>query len=92
MDSKIIQQCFGNRLRAIRKHRNLIQEEIAEKVSFHFIYIGQEELELRNVTLQTIAKLHTADEEYYLTAQYLVQIASRAKELFAGHPSPVAFV
>ena len=25
-----------------------------------------------------------ADEEYYLTAQYLVQIASRAKELFAG--------
>jgi len=25
-----------------------------------------------------------ADEEYYLTAQYLVQIVSRAKELFAG--------
>ena len=25
-----------------------------------------------------------ADEEYYLTAQYLVQIASRAKELFAS--------
>ena len=31
-----------------------------------------------------LAKLHMADEEYYLTAQYLVQIASRAKELFAG--------
>ena len=31
-----------------------------------------------------LTKLQMADEEYYLTAQYLVQIASRAKELFAG--------
>lgn len=29
-----------------------------------------------------LANLQNADEEYYLTAQYLVEIASRAKELF----------
>lgn len=29
-----------------------------------------------------MSKLHTADEEYYLTAQHLIEMASRAKELF----------
>jgi DNA invertase Pin-like site-specific DNA recombinase len=29
-----------------------------------------------------IAKLHTADEEYYLTAEYILKLASKASELF----------
>jgi len=29
-----------------------------------------------------IAKLHFADEEYYLTSEYLLKLASRASELF----------
>jgi hypothetical protein len=29
-----------------------------------------------------IAKLHVADEEYYLTSEYLLKVASHAKELF----------
>lgn len=29
-----------------------------------------------------ITKLHTADEEYYLTAEYILKLASKASELF----------
>jgi len=29
-----------------------------------------------------IAKLHTADEEYYLTAEYILKLATHASELF----------
>ena len=29
-----------------------------------------------------MAKLHSADKNYYLTAEYLLKLASKAKELF----------
>ena len=31
-----------------------------------------------------IAKLHFADEEYYLASEYIIKLASRASGLFAG--------
>ena len=31
-----------------------------------------------------MSKLHFADEEYYLTSEYLLKLASKASELFEG--------
>ncbi len=48
-------------------------------------FYGEKRKEYRDkqkVINDKIAKLHVADEEYYLTSEYLLKLASRAKELF----------
>lgn len=47
----------GERIRSIRKDRNLSQEELAERSEIHSNYIGQVERGEKNLTLETLEKI-----------------------------------
>ncbi len=51
---------FGKHLRKLRKEKKLTQEELADKASMHFTYIGQIERGLRNPSLVNLQKLAKA--------------------------------
>ena len=55
-----IQKRFGNRLRQLRKQKDLSQEQLAEKANLHRTYISDIERGARNVSLQNIEKLAKA--------------------------------
>ena len=48
---------FGNRVRAIRKEKNLSQEDLAFKSDLHRTYIGMIERAEKNITLINIEKI-----------------------------------
>lgn len=56
----IILKKFGKRIRALRKERNLSQEELAAKANLHRTYIGMIERAEKNITLSNIGKLASA--------------------------------
>lgn len=60
-DSDIIKK-FGNRVRDLRKQRNLSQEDLAEKAGLHRTYIGMIERGEKNITLINIEKIANALE------------------------------
>jgi transcriptional regulator with XRE-family HTH domain len=51
---------LGLRIRAIRKSRNLSQEQLAELCNLHPTYIGQLERGEKNATLESICKISNA--------------------------------
>ena len=53
---------FGERVREIRKKRELSQEELAHKADLHRTYIGMIERAEKNITLINIEKIANALE------------------------------
>lgn len=53
---------FGERVRELRKEKNLSQEQLAFKANLHRTYIGMIERAERNVTLLNIEKIANALE------------------------------
>ena len=51
---------FGNRVRQLRKAKNISQEKLAEKAGLHRTYIGMIERAEKNITLLNIEKLALA--------------------------------
>lgn len=55
METKTIQQGFSDRVRELRKARNLSQKELAFRAGIHRNYLGGIERGERNPSLKTIA-------------------------------------
>ena len=53
---------FGNRVRGLRKLKNLSQEELAFRADVHRTYIGMIERAEKNITLLNIEKIANALE------------------------------
>jgi len=53
---------FGERVRTLRKEKNLSQEELAFKADLHRTYIGMIERAEKNITLLNIEKIAKALE------------------------------
>jgi transcriptional regulator with XRE-family HTH domain len=53
---------FGNRVRELRKLKNLSQEELAFRANVHRTYIGMIERAEKNITLLNIEKMANALE------------------------------
>jgi transcriptional regulator with XRE-family HTH domain len=51
---------FGNRVKELRKERNISQEELAHRANLHRTYIGMIERAEKNVTLLNIEKIAKA--------------------------------
>lgn len=51
---------FGNRIRKLRKDKNLSQEELSFKANLHRTYIGMIERGEKNITLLNIEKIAKA--------------------------------
>ena len=51
---------FGNKIRKLRKDRNLSQEELSFKANLHRTYIGMIERGEKNITLLNIEKIAKA--------------------------------
>ncbi len=62
MDSGNILITFGNKVREIRKDKNISQEELAFKANLHRTYIGMIERAEKNITLINIEKIAKALE------------------------------
>jgi ribosome-binding protein aMBF1 (putative translation factor) len=60
-ESEIVQN-FGERVRQLRKQKNLSQEELAHKADLHRTYIGMIERAEKNITLLNIEKIAKALE------------------------------
>ena len=58
--SKAILTQFGERLRLLRKERNLSQEKLGMKSELHRTYIGMIERGEKNITLVNLQKLAIA--------------------------------
>jgi transcriptional regulator with XRE-family HTH domain len=56
----VIQQRFGKRVRQLRLKKGWTQEELADRTSRHWTYIGGIERGERNVTLEVIADIARA--------------------------------
>jgi len=55
-----ILKVFGQNVRAIRKNKNISQEELAFKAEMHRTYIGMIERAEKNITLLNIEKIAKA--------------------------------
>ena len=53
---------FGDKIRKIRKEKDLSQEELAHKADLHRTYIGMIERAEKNITLVNIEKIANALE------------------------------
>ena len=60
MESREILLKFGQRVRMLRKERNLSQEELSYKADLHRTYIGMIERAEKNITLINIEKIAKA--------------------------------
>lgn len=57
-----IAKAVGQRIRELRKARELSQEALGEKGGFHYSYIGQIERGEKNIALSNLAKIAEALE------------------------------
>lgn len=57
-----ILKIFGERVRQLRKQKNISQEELAHKADLHRTYIGMIERAEKNITLLNIEKIANALE------------------------------
>lgn len=62
MESREILIKFGQRVRQLRKEKNLSQEELSFKSDLHRTYIGMIERAEKNITLVNIEKIANALE------------------------------
>lgn len=51
---------FGDKVRYLRKQKNLSQEDLADKASLHRTYIGMIERAEKNITLINVEKIANA--------------------------------
>ncbi|OWR14481.1 helix-turn-helix domain-containing protein [Chryseobacterium sp. VAUSW3] len=61
-DTKKILIDFGNKVRQLRKIKNISQEELAHKADLHRTYIGMIERAEKNITLINVQKMANALE------------------------------
>lgn len=61
LNSEILKK-FGERVRELRKQRDISQEELAHRADLHRTYIGMIERAEKNVTLLNIEKIANALE------------------------------
>ena len=61
IDSEIL-KIFGERVRQIRKVKDITQEELADRADLHRTYIGMIERAEKNITLLNIEKIANALE------------------------------
>jgi transcriptional regulator with XRE-family HTH domain len=54
--SKILQR-YGDRIRELRKQKNLTQEKLAEKASLHYTYIGTVERGEKNISMKNVERV-----------------------------------
>lgn len=54
--SKVLQR-FGQRVRELRKEKDLTQEQLADKARLHYTYIGVVERGEKNISLKNIEKV-----------------------------------
>lgn len=52
-----LQRVLGDNLRAIRLHRQVSQEQFAERLGFHRTYLGALERGERNLSLRSVERL-----------------------------------
>ncbi|QDP39319.1 helix-turn-helix domain-containing protein [Radiobacillus deserti] len=57
MPNKALASVIGERLRTLRKERNLSQEDLANISSLHPTYVGQLERGEKNATIETLEKV-----------------------------------
>lgn len=62
MDNKKVLISFGEKVRLLRKERNLSQEELSFRANLHRTYIGMIERAEKNITLINIEKIANALE------------------------------
>ena len=60
--NKRLLELFGNRVRELRKDKNLSQEQLSFKADLHRTYIGMIERAEKNITLVNIEKIAKALE------------------------------
>lgn len=60
MSSRNIKKIFGEKIKLVRKQKDLTQEELADKAGLHPTYIGQIERGKRNPSLENIYKIQKA--------------------------------
>jgi transcriptional regulator with XRE-family HTH domain len=60
MDNKKMLIKFGEKVRSLRKERNLSQEELSFRAELHRTYIGMIERAEKNITLINIEKIAKA--------------------------------
>lgn len=60
-DSEILKK-FGDRVRLLRKQKDISQEELAHRADLHRTYIGMIERAEKNITLMNIEKIAIALE------------------------------
>ena len=60
MESREILIKFGQRVRQLRKEKNLSQEDLSYKADLHRTYIGMIERAEKNITLANIEKIANA--------------------------------
>lgn len=60
MERREILLKFGNRVRELRKEKNLSQEDLSYKADLHRTYIGMIERAEKNITLANIEKIANA--------------------------------
>lgn len=60
-DSEILKK-FGERVRQLRKQKDISQEELAHRADLHRTYIGMIERAEKNITLLNIEKIANALE------------------------------
>lgn len=60
MENREILLKFGNRVRELRKEKNLSQEELSYSAELHRTYIGMIERAEKNITLVNIEKIAKA--------------------------------
>lgn len=60
MENKEVLIRFGERVRQLRKEKNLSQEELSFRANLHRTYIGMIERAEKNITLANIEKIAKA--------------------------------
>lgn len=60
MSSSKILERYGQRIKELRKHKNLTQEKLAEKAKLHYTYIGTVERGEKNISMINIEKISKA--------------------------------
>ncbi len=54
--SKVLQR-YGERIKGLRKEKDLTQEELADKAHLHLTYVGAVERGRKNISLKNVEKL-----------------------------------
>lgn len=62
MEKEAVLIAFGRKIRALRKERNLSQEQLADMAGVHRTYIGMIERAEKNITLCNIERIAKALE------------------------------